>query len=48
MSKYIIKKTQNQGILNMENLGKQIGTTETSINSRIQDVDKESQVLKIL
>lgn len=31
-----INKTQSQGILEMEYLGKQIGTTDASINNRVQ------------
>ena len=31
----VIKKTQTKGILDLENLGKQTGTTETSISNRI-------------
>ena len=41
-----IKKTQTEGILEMENLGKQTGTTDAGITNRIQEI-KESQALKI-
>ena len=34
----VIKKTQTKGRLDMENLGKQIGTAETSIINRIQEI----------
>ena len=34
----VMKKTQTEGRLDMENLGKQIGTAETSITNRIQDI----------
>ena len=33
-----IKKTQTEGILEMENLGKRTGTTDTSITNRIQRI----------
>jgi hypothetical protein len=33
-----IKKTQTEGILEMENLGKGTGTTDTSITNRIQEM----------
>ena len=36
-----IKKTQTEGILEMENLGKRMGTTETSTTNRIQEMDKK-------
>ena len=42
-----MKRTQTEGQLDMENLGKQTGTTETSITSRIQEIE-ESQMLKKL
>ena len=35
-----IKKTQTQAILEMENLGKRIGTTDTSITNRIRDMEE--------
>ena len=35
-----IKKTQMKGILEMENLGKRTGTTDTSITNRIQDMEE--------
>ena len=35
-----IKKTQTEGILEMENMGKQSGTTNASINSRIQVIEE--------
>ena len=34
-----IKKTQTEGILEMENLGKWTGTTETSITKRKQEME---------
>ena len=34
----VMKKTQTEGRLDMENLGKQIGTAETSITNRIQEI----------
>ena len=33
-----IKKTQAEGILEMENLGKRMGTTDASIINRIQEI----------
>ena len=42
-----MKKTQNEGRLDMENLGKRTETTESSITNRIQEIEKESQILKI-
>ena len=36
----VIKKTQTKGILDMENLGKRTGTTETSITNRIQEIEE--------
>ena len=36
----VIQKTQTKEILDMENLGKQTGTTETSITNRIQDIEE--------
>ena len=35
-----IKKTQTEGWLDMENLGKWTGTTETSITNRVQEIYK--------
>ena len=35
-----IKKTQTEGILDMENLGKWAGTTEISITNRIQEKEE--------
>ena len=35
-----IKKTQTEAILEMENLGKRIGTTGTNITNRIQEMDE--------
>ena len=35
-----MKKTQTEGRLDMENLGKRTGTTETSITNRIQEVEE--------
>ena len=37
-----IKKTQNEGILEMENLGKRTRTTDSSITNRTQETE-ESQ-----
>jgi hypothetical protein len=34
-----IKKTQTEGILEIENLGKRTGTTDASITSRIQEME---------
>ena len=36
----VIKKTQTKGRLDMENLGKQTGTTKTSITNRIQEIEE--------
>ena len=35
-----MKKTQTEGPLDMENLGKRTGTTETSITNRKQDIEE--------
>ena len=35
-----IKKTQIKGIEDMENMGKQIGTTEVNITNRIQEMEE--------
>ena len=35
-----MKKTENEGRLDMENLGKWTGTTETSITNRIQEIEE--------
>ena len=35
-----IKKTQTEGILEMENLGKWSGTTNSSITNRIQEIEE--------
>ena len=35
-----IKKTQTEGILEMENLGKRIGTADLSIISRLQEMEE--------
>ena len=35
-----IKKTYTEGILEMENLGKRTGTTDTSITNRIQEMEE--------
>ena len=45
--KEVMNKTQTEGRLDMENLGKQTETTETSIIKRIQEIE-ELQTLKIL
>ena len=34
------KKTQTEGILEMENLGKRTATTDTSITNRVQEVEE--------
>ena len=36
----VMKKTQIKGWLDMENLGKRTGTTETSITNRIQEIEE--------
>ena len=36
----VMKKTQTKGRVEMENLGKQTGTTETSITNRIQEIEE--------
>ena len=36
----VMKKTQTEGRLDMENLGKQTETTETSITNRIQETEE--------
>ena len=35
-----MKKTQNEGRLDMENLGKRTETTESSITNRIQEMEE--------
>lgn len=35
----VIKKTQTRGLLEIENLVKESGTTDASINNRIQEMD---------
>ena len=35
-----MKKTQTEGWMDMENLGKWTGTTETSITNRIQEIEE--------
>ena len=35
-----IRKTQTEGILALENLGKRIGTTDANITNKIQDMDE--------
>ena len=35
-----IKKTQTEGILEMENIGKRTGFTNTSITNRIQEMEE--------
>ena len=37
----IMKKTETEGRLDMENLGKRTGTTETSITNRIQEINNK-------
>ena len=44
----IIKKTHTKVVVDKENLGKQTGSTETSITNRIQEIEGRIQVLKIL
>ena len=36
----VMKKTQTEGRLDMENLGKRIGTAETRITNRIQEIEE--------
>ena len=36
----VMKKTQTEGRLDMENLGKRIGTAKTSITNRIQEIEE--------
>ena len=36
----VINKTQTEGTLEMENLGKQTGTTEKSTTNRIQEIEE--------
>ena len=36
----VMKKTQTEGKLHMENLSKRIGTAETSITNRIQEIEE--------
>ena len=38
----VIKETQIKGTLEMENLGKQTGTTETSMTNRIQEIKERN------
>ena len=40
MEKETIKKTQTEGILEIENLGKRTGTTDDSITNRIQEMEE--------
>jgi hypothetical protein len=42
----IIKKTQTEGILEMENLSNQTGTTDTNISNQIQEME-EPHALKV-
>ena len=42
-----IKNTQAEGIQEMENLGKQTGTTDTTITNRVQGDQRESQPLQM-
>jgi hypothetical protein len=42
-----IKKTQTEGNLKIENLGKQTGTTDTTITNRVQGDQRESQPLQM-
>ena len=37
-----MKKTQTENLLDMENLGKQTETTESSITNRIQEIERIS------
>ena len=39
-----IKETQNEGILEIENLGKTTATTDGSITNRVQEMEEESKV----
>ena len=36
----VIKKTQIEGWVDIQNLGKWTGTTETSINNRVQEIEE--------
>ena len=36
----VIKKTQTKGILDMENLGKRLGTTGANITNKIQEMEE--------
>ena len=40
----VIKKTQTEGILDVENLGKLTRTTETSITKRVQETEERISV----
>jgi hypothetical protein len=44
MGKEATKKTQTKRVLEMENLGKQTRTKDTSIINRIQEMEEKSQV----
>ena len=39
-----IKKTQTKGVLEMENLDKQTGTTDASITNRIQETSRSKNL----
>ena len=39
----VIKKTQTKGILDMENLGKRLGTTGANITNKIQEMEERIQ-----
>jgi predicted RNase H-like nuclease (RuvC/YqgF family) len=41
-----IKKTQTEVILEMENLGKRTGTTDTNITKRIQEMEERISGVK--
>ena len=40
MERETIKKTQTEGILKMNNVGKSIGTSDASITKRIQEMEE--------
>lgn len=43
----VVRKRQTEGILQVENLGKRIGTTDSSITNRIQEREERYQEQKI-
>ena len=42
-----IKKTQSKATLEIKTLGKKSGNIDVSINNRIQEMERESQMQKI-